>query len=270
MRGDGTAIVKPISEKAQAGHEEGVTMRGLFITGTDTGVGKTFVAGLMVRALRAHGVRVGAYKPVVSGARTVGHVEREAGGERWAAPSVWDDVEQLFAATDGEYPRERIAPQRFLAPVAPPVAARQEGRDVDADGLARGVDWWRERVDLLVVEGAGGLLSPIATDVTNRDLAVRLGWPVLVIARQRLGTINHTALTVEACQSRGLRVAGIVLNDADGLAEHDPSRKTNAGEIARVTGIPVLAEIRYSPSEPPAPLAANVDWLACFDHSASG
>ena len=116
-------------------------MRGVFITGTDTGVGKTVVASALVRHLREDGLRVGAYKPVASGARDL----------------RWDDVEALHAALGEMVPRDRICPQTFRAALAPPMAARQEGRAVDTSLLRSGAAWWREQpIDALIIEGAGG------------------------------------------------------------------------------------------------------------------
>lgn len=212
-----------------------MSCRGLFITGTDTGVGKTYVAAGIVRLLRKQGVRVGAYKPVASGS--------EPGSDG----AVWHDVEELHAALGGEFSRDVICPQRWHAAVAPPVAARLEGSQVDAALLRRGADWWRERVDLLVVEGAGGLLSPLTETETVVDLACDLGFPLLVVARLSLGTINHTLLTIEAALARRLRVAGVLLNQASPPDAADRSLESNAAELARRTAVPVLGVLPYGP-----------------------
>src|SRR5262249_49191971 len=156
-----------------------LTLRGLFVTGTDTGVGKTYVLCGIIAALRARGVRVGAYKPAVSGSTN------GPGGP------VWDDLVQLQSALGGDVEFERICPQRFQSPLAPPVAARSEGKCVDAELLRSGIEWWRERADVVVVEGAGGLLSPITETEAVADLAVSLGFPLVIVARVSLGTINH-------------------------------------------------------------------------------
>ena len=204
-------------------------MRGLFITGTDTGVGKTYVACGVIASLRARGVRVGAYKPVVSGS-TAG-----------PAGPVWDDLVRLQTALGGDVPIERIGPQRFRAPLAPPVAARLEGKEVDAALLRGGIDWWRGRADVVVVEGAGGLLSPVTETESVADLAIAFGFPVVVVARVSLGTINHTLLTVEAARSRGLTVAGIVLNHSTPPSPDDRSVESNPGELEKRCGVPILA-----------------------------
>ena len=201
---------------------------GLFVTGTDTGVGKTFVASAIVRSLRAAGLSVGAYKPAVSGA------------EESAGSKIWRDVERLSDASGDAFPLERIAPQRFEAAAAPPVGARAEGRSVDATLLREGVDWWRGRVRTLIVEGAGGLLSPLTETESNAELARDLGFPVLVVRGAGLATINHPLLTLEAPERGGLRVAGIVLNHANPEVATDDSSGTNGAEIAARTTVPIL------------------------------
>jgi dethiobiotin synthetase len=212
-------------------------MQGLFITATDTGVGKTHVGVAIVRRLKQLGLRVGAYKPAASGA------------EPGPRGPVWGDVERLHEALEGEFPRERICPQKFVAPVAAPAAARLEGRLVDARQLREGAWWWRDRVEFLIVEGAGGLLSPLSDADTNADLACDLQLPLLIVARRTLGTINHTLLTLEAASRRGLTVAGVILNDAAPPPPDDLSVASNAAELARLTQVPVLASFEHSESD---------------------
>lgn len=209
---------------------------GLFITGTDTGVGKTRVASALVRALRAQGVPVGAYKPAASGA------------EPGPAGPVWRDVAELSAALGGTFPDDAICPQRWPAALAPPVAAREAGGAIDARKLRTGADWWRERVEFLVVEGAGGLLSPLTDDEPVADLARDLGFPLIVVARLALGTINHTLLTLEAARTRGLRVAGVILNQSTPADPADRSWQSNPEELARRTSAPILAVCPYDPA----------------------
>jgi dethiobiotin synthetase len=207
-------------------------LRGLFITGTDTGVGKTYVAAGIIAGLRAQGVRVGAYKPVVTGS--------EPGPDR----AVFSDLERLHDALGREFPRERICPQTFDSPLAPPVAARLEGKAVDTALLRSAFDWWREQVEFLVVEGAGGLLSPLTDSECIADLAESLGLPLIIVARLSLGTINHTLLTVEAARYRNLAIAGIVLNQSvpPGI---DRSAQTNPAEIQKRCAVPILAVLSH-------------------------
>ena len=211
--------------------------RGLFVTGTDTNVGKTHISAMILRSLRQAGHRVGAYKPACSGAIT------DTSGRVY-----WDDIEQLRAACGTDVPDDLICPQRFRAPLAPPMAARAEGREVDFDLLVSGAKHWPPPVDVLVVEGAGGLLAPIANGKTVADVAAGLSYPLVVVARCGLGTINHTLLTVEAARHRGLSVAAIVLNhsrpdDDLNLAE------SNAQAIESYGLAPILGIVSWGASD---------------------
>lgn len=208
-------------------------MHGLSITGTDTGVGKTYVACRLASALREPGRRVGAYKPVCSGA-----------AEPHPAAPRWDDIEALWGATGGSYPRDRIGPQCFLAPLAPPVAARAEGRRVDPRLLRTGLTWWRDRVDVLLIEGAGGWLSPVTDNETFADLAADAGCPVLIVAADRLGMLNHTLLTIESIRARGLAVAGVVINRVG--CSGDLSVESNVSELEQRTSAPVLSVVEFN------------------------
>jgi dethiobiotin synthetase len=213
---------------------------GLFVTGTDTGVGKTRIAAAIARAMTAAGLGVGVLKPAASGAEP-----GPSGG------LVWGDAEALAAAVGGA-PRERVAPLVFKAPLAPPVAARQAGQTLRWDDLWRSsreaLEWWADdrQAEVVVVEGVGGWLCPLAEEATVADLAARLDYPVLVVARRGLGTINHTLLTVEAITRRGLRVAGVVLNGSGPTAD-SVAEATNPAEIARrlPAGVAVLADLPY-------------------------
>lgn len=231
--------------------------RGLFITGTDTGVGKTVVTGLILRELRGKGTRVGAYKPACSGA--------VAGPD--GAP-VWEDVAALRAAAGFDGPDSRICPQRFLAPVAPPQAARLEHREVDDALLTAGAAFWCGRAELLVVEGAGGWLSPLSDRSLVADVAAAFQYPLLVVARAGLGTISHTLLTIESIRSRGLSVAGIVLNEPHADSA-DLSTSENADQIERFSGAAVLGRILFGRPERLVSVdpAASVDWRSLADGS---
>ena len=208
-------------------------MQALFITGTDTGVGKTQAACLIARQAAQQGLRVGAYKPVCSGA------VRDPLGDR-----VWEDIERLSAAINVPATRDDICPQRFLAPLAPPVAASREQRRVDAGLLRAGLACWQSRAELLVIEGAGGWFCPLTDTATFADLAAEFGFPILIVARPGLGTINHTLLTVDAIRRRGLRIAGVVCCETTADAG-DPSTETNPGEIERRSGVPVFGTIPF-------------------------
>ena len=207
---------------------------GLFVVGTDTGVGKTRVASAIARTWTLAGRRVGVLKPVASGATA-----REG-------KLVSDDAARLIHAIGGDVDPARVAPILFEEPLAPPVAARRLGQPLTMasliDSVAASLAWWESRAEVVVVEGVGGLLCPIAEGATVADLAIALDLPLLVVAHRSLGTLNHTLLTVEAAQSRSLRIAGVVLNGArptvDPIAE-----ATNAEELARrLGGVAILAD----------------------------
>lgn len=199
----------------------------LFVTGTDTGVGKTVVTGGLAAALRHDGLDVGIMKPVVAG--LVQHEGRE----------ISEDVRFLEAAAGIIEERDLIAPYRLPLPAAPQLAAEQAGVIIDPERILAAAHTLEQRCDLLLVEGAGGWLVPIRRDYLMRDLARDLSGPVLIVARTNLGTINHTLLTVEAVRAAGVPVLGIVLNGRDPDAP-DEVADENPRLIAEQTDVPVL------------------------------
>jgi dethiobiotin synthetase len=224
---------------------------GLFITGTDTGVGKTHVAAMIVRALVADGHRVGFYKPAASGCR------RDAVTGRL----VSDDAVALWEAAGRPGEFDRVCPQCFAAPLAPHLAAKAEGRSLDAGLLRSGVDYWRKRSHIIVVEGAGGLFSPLGVKELNIDLALEFAWPLIIVAANRLGTIHATLATVLAARSHSpaLPIAGIVLNDVS--VEDDLSRSSNAAELRSRLDVPLLGSVRHGATD----FDSRVDWQALAD-----
>lgn len=189
----------------------------IFVTGTDTGVGKTFVTAALVRALRKAGVRAGAVKPFATGNR--------------------EDARALRAAMDDELTLAEINPAFFRRPLAPMVAARLEGRTVPLR-----VRLPKRRFDLLLVEGIGGWLVPLTERVTVADWVKRQGWPVIIVARAGLGTVNHTLLTVEAARRRGVTILAVVLNDIDKAGPTAAQR--NAAVLRRLAHLPVFLSAR--------------------------
>jgi dethiobiotin synthetase len=173
---------------------------GCFVTGTDTGVGKTVVACAIVRELRAAGRDVGVMKPAETGVGPDGPLDALA----------------LRAAAGVKDPLDDVCPQRFALPAAPCVAAANEGTKVDLVRIRAAFRRLSARHDFLIVEGAGGLLVPLRDDATMADLALDLGLPLVIAARAALGTINHTLLTLEAAVARGLDVCGVVISHAGG------------------------------------------------------
>lgn len=169
--------------------------RGLFVVGTDTDVGKTAVAVAIIADLAARGVRVGVYKPVASGATGPG-----------------GDAERLWQAAGRPLTIGHVCPQSFAAAIAPADAARAEGRDVDEALLRRGIAPWQAASDVVVVEGAGGLFSPIGPRTLVLDLAREFGLPLVVVDAARLGLAGRTLMAVRAARAEGLRVAAIVVS----------------------------------------------------------
>lgn len=171
-------------------------MRGLFITGTGTGVGKTIVSAALLAAMRTAGVPVRAHKPVVTGLDE--------------PPGEWPPDHELLATAAAMDPKE-VAPSRFGPAVSPHLAAALAGQPLNPAELIENARAAASESDTLIVEGVGGLLVPLAEDLSVRDLAVELGLPLIVAAAPGLGTINHTLLTVEAGRAVGLNVAAVVL-----------------------------------------------------------
>ncbi len=220
---------------------------GLFITGTDTEVGKTYAAALIARALTASGHRVGVYKPAASGCR------RE-GGEL-----ISDDALTLWDAADRPGELDRVCPQRFTAPLAPHLAAKADGKRLDAGMLRRGLDYWAERSDIVIVEGVGGLMCPLGDQEYVADLADEFGFPLIVVSRNALGTINQTLQTLitAATFRQPLDTAGIVLNHPTAPPSDDPSTATNRAELAARCEPPILAEIAWQADD----FDTHVDWF---------
>ncbi len=206
---------------------------GLFITGTDTGIGKTFVACGIAAHLRDSGYRVGVLKPAETGC-----VEKDG-------VLFPEDAVKLKQASACDFPLEKICPYRYREPLAPGVAAERAGAQIDVDRLIAIYDEISATHDLTLVEGAGGLMVPLLPSYTYADLARVLKLPMLVVAPNRLGAINHLVLTLEHASCRGLRVLGYVLN----AFQDEPSlaAETNRAALSVLTAVPCLGEIPYTP-----------------------
>lgn len=192
-------------------------MRGVFVTATDTGVGKTYVAAALCRALRARGEQVVAYKPIVTGTDDPGPT----------------DHERLADATGAD--PASIAPHVYRPPVSPHLAAALAGDDLSLERMVAGARAAGADGRTVVVEGVGGLLVPLTAEHTIRDFAEALGLPLVVVARAGLGTINHTLLTLEVARMAGLEVRGVVLTPY----EDDLVAASNRSTIARLGDVPV-------------------------------
>ncbi|MES2997464.1 MAG: dethiobiotin synthase [Verrucomicrobiota bacterium] len=192
----------------------------LFVTGTDTGVGKTRVSSLLIRALRSEGVDAVGYKPVSSGDRA-------------------DAVE--LAEASGGLDIDLVNPVHVKTPVAPFVAGLLENRVVDPAMLVAGYESLAAHHEVVIVEGVGGWEVPITAEYRVADLAADLHLPILIVAANRLGALNHILLTAEAIRQRGLPCAGIVLNQL--TDEMDTAMITNKGVIEQLAGLPLLDHI---------------------------
>ncbi|TWT46435.1 dethiobiotin synthase [Botrimarina hoheduenensis] len=225
-------------------------MQGIFVTGCGTEIGKTYVAAQIAQHLKAQGLRVGVYKPVASGCRRV------------QGKLVADDAVALWEAAGRPLALDAVCPQLFAAPIAPHLAARAEGQEVDSDLLRTGFERWRDACDFMIVEGAGGLMSPLTQDDYNADLAIDLGLPLVIVAPNRLGVIHDTLTTVitasviDSLTNRGeLRIAGVVLNDVSPTP--DASHASNAAEIVERVGPPLLGCVAWN-----AGFERSIDWVA--------
>lgn len=204
---------------------------GIFITGTDTGIGKTVVACGLAAVLREYGYRVGVMKPAETGCE-------ERDGKLFPPDACY-----LKEASGCEEPLEKICPYRLRDPLTPSIAAEREGVKIDISLLEKIYGEISSAHDITLVEGAGGLLVPILPSFTYADLAKLLKLPLLVVAPNRLGVINHLLLTLEHASSHGLRVLGYVFNRLS--AESSLAADTNREALLSLTAVPCLGEIPY-------------------------
>jgi dethiobiotin synthetase len=218
-------------------------IRGLFITATDTGAGKTFVTCGIARIWRCEQRHFRVCKPVATGAE-----------------GRWSEDTRLLAEAAVDTDLEAVTPFTFAAPAAPPIAARLAGTAVKLEDLIAAVHRRAADGKIVLVEGVGGLLCPLTEHETVADLVRELDLPLIVVTRRSLGTLNHTLLTVEAARHRGLRLAGVVVTATtpiQGVAE-----ETNVEELRQRLDVPLLAVMPHQPdSDGEAMLALQaVDW----------
>jgi dethiobiotin synthetase len=216
---------------------------GVFITGTDTEVGKTVVAAGLVRGFVSRGLRVAVMKPIASGSTHTPQGLRN------------DDALTLMAAANVAAPYERVNPYCFEPAISPHIAAEEAGIAIDLGQIRRNLDaLGASQADYVVVEGAGGWLTPIGPDTSMKDLARALDLPVVLVVGVRLGCINHALLTKLAIEAHGARFAGWIANT---LAAAMPRLKENLETLTRVLGEPALATVpALTPCAPPLELAA--------------
>ena len=218
-------------------------MHGLLVTGTDTDVGKTYTTVHILEAARSAGIRAAAMKPVETGCRQRG------------AQLVPSDA-SLLAKAAGMNDIDTVNPCRFKTPVAQYTAGIIEGRSVPLTVLKRTCRDLLANNDLVVVEGAGGLLVPITKQYSYADLAHELSLPVLVIAANKLGVINHILLTVDYMNGHGLTLCGVVLNNLS--PKNDPAKKTNAATLASLLGKRFIGELTYNRPERDTPVYRKI------------
>jgi dethiobiotin synthetase len=223
-------------------------MHGLFLTGTDTGVGKTVVTTAVARLLRQQGRAIQVCKPVATGAGW--------SNGRWVA----DDTVRLAEAAGLSDGWDVITPWSLPEPVAPPVAARLADVRLTLAALIGAVQRLDRRDSVVLVEGVGGLLCPLTEEHTVADLAAALGLPLVIVARRSLGTLNHTLLTLEAARYRGLKVAGVVVNETTPV--RDLASQTNVAELEKRIDVPLLAVVPYQGESAvdASGALAGVDW----------
>jgi dethiobiotin synthetase len=221
---------------------------GLFFTGTDTGVGKTFVTAAVARILRRRGRGVVVCKPVATGA-----VWRDG---HW----VSEDAIALAQAAGVTGDMSQVTPWMFPDPVAPPVAARRADVELRLDQIIRAVQDRSQPRKAMLIEGIGGLMCPLTEKETVADLVAGLNLPMIVVTRRSLGTLNHTLMTLEISRTRGLQVAGVVINES--CPPRTLAEETNVLELRKRMQAPLLATIPFqngSADSIPASLE-GVDW----------
>jgi len=200
--------------------------KGVFVTGSDTGVGKTVIAGAIAAAIKAHGLDVGVMKPVASGAKEI------------EGKLVSEDAAYLKKIIDSTDDDDLVNPILLKLPIAPTMAASNTGVPVDIDKILKAYEELTNKHDFVVVEGIGGLMVPIDDALFVADLVLKMDLPLVIVSSDYLGTINHTLLTVEYAKSRNIRIKGIVINmlkSGDDLVR----------EIEKYSSVPILGTIPF-------------------------
>lgn len=208
--------------------------KGYFITGTDTGVGKTVVTALLASMFGKRGLRVGVMKPV------------ETGCPREGDHLVPQDSLFLRQVSGCTAPQELVTPYTFAQPLAPAIAAELAGITIEMEHIRRCYEQLLALHDVVLVEGAGGLLVPLTAQLSMHDIAIELQLPILIVACNRLGTINHTSLTVTVARELS-QVLGIVLNHIQAPDDGDLAEQTNADALRRWGKAPLLGQVPYMP-----------------------
>lgn len=214
----------------------------IFVTGTDTGVGKTVIASTLASWYRRAGINVGVMKPVASGGRLV----REGGRARW----VSDDARRLARAARVDDSWSLVNPVCFKEPIAPWTAAQRARATISFRTILSAYRRLRARHDLVIIEGIGGLAVPLNAKATVADLAKRLHVPLVMVTRPDLGTLNHTLLTLDYARAKRLAILGIIVNVSHAGRRDARSRlieRTNTQMLRRLTGVPVFGPFPFQP-----------------------
>lgn len=210
---------------------------GVFITGTDTGVGKTHVSSLLIRTLRAQGIDAVGVKPFCCGDRL--------------------DAEELRAASGGVVSLAQVNPVWLRVPASPYTASLVENRALDVATALETIKALSTNHSFLVIEGVGGWRVPLTPQFCMSQFARNLGFPVLLVSANRLGAINHTQLTLDSIGASGAKCLGVVLNQPEAYSEN-PATMTNRAVLEDLLSIPVLGELEHGCSELPAAVLKSV------------
>ncbi len=205
---------------------------GFFITGTDTDVGKTLIAGAIAKILRQSGKNVGVFKPVATGCKKINK------------KLISEDAEFLAHFAKSKFPLDIINPITFKTPAAPLACEKAENKKIDLRKIAAAYKKICQKSDFVIVEGIGGIKVPITKNIDVLGLAKLFNLPVVIVARSKLGTINHTLLTIDAVRRAGLLLAGVIINGYDEKTK-DYAEKTNSGMIKKLGNVKILTIVPF-------------------------
>ena len=225
-------------------HEPRAASHGFFVTGTDTGVGKTVVACALLHAFAARGLRVAGMKPVAAGAEVHGNRLQN------------EDAEQLLAATNVAVPMQLLNPYCLVSPIAPHIAAERARVTIELDRIAQCYAGLAALADVVIVEGVGGFCVPLGPAIDTAQLAARLALPVVMVVGMRLGCLNHALLTAEAIGKRRLPLAGWIANHVD---PHMEAAEENVRALEERLSAPLVSRVAYAPLAQPRSIASRLD-----------